>query len=171
MLMLEDIGRPFVHTQRLRDTSRCWLLVEEWDADRIIQLVILEQFAWQLQAKMVTWVQCYCSTTLESTIELVEDHVAMGFGPDDIIPTSSVSVGHPLYLSLCLFFPRCGPRMHPPHRAVCLSLPHGGREGFLLHWPHNPMGPLLMCHPLCLSFFFFLPQVLTTDADRAKGYT
>ncbi|XP_067306044.1 uncharacterized protein [Pseudorasbora parva] len=54
-----DAGRPFALAQQLRDSCRKWLLAKGSDVDKVIDLVVLEQFIAWLPKKTAEWVQCH----------------------------------------------------------------------------------------------------------------
>ncbi|XP_057180741.1 uncharacterized protein LOC130548153 [Triplophysa rosa] len=58
-LGLAEAGRPYLLAQRLRDSSRKWLVAEGSDVGSIVDKVVLEQFITCLPRKTAGWVQCH----------------------------------------------------------------------------------------------------------------
>ncbi|XP_067312462.1 uncharacterized protein [Pseudorasbora parva] len=98
-----EAGRPFAMAKQLRDACRRWLLAGGSD-------VVLEQFIARLPRKTAEWVQCHWPTSLETAINLAEDHLVVcpGVGEPPLTSHSlsppSVSPSRPVPL----------PRSHPP---------------------------------------------------------
>ncbi|XP_067312459.1 zinc finger protein with KRAB and SCAN domains 7-like [Pseudorasbora parva] len=104
------VRRPFAMAQQLRDACRRWLLAGGSDVDHIVDLVVLEQFIARLPRKTAEWVQCHRPTSLETAINLAEDHLVAcpGVGEPPLTSHSlsppSVSPSRPVPL----------PRSRPP---------------------------------------------------------
>ncbi|XP_067289364.1 uncharacterized protein [Pseudorasbora parva] len=105
-----ESGRPFALAQQLRDECRRWLLAGGSDVDHVVDLVVLEQFITRLPRKTAEWVQCHRPTSLETAINLAEDHLVAcpGVGAP---PLTSPSLSPP---SLSLSRPVPLPRSRPP---------------------------------------------------------
>ncbi|XP_060774613.1 uncharacterized protein LOC132884734 [Neoarius graeffei] len=74
-LRLEEVGRPFVFGQQLRDACWQWLRANNRDAEGIVDQVVLEQFIARLPAGTAEWVQCHRPASLDQAVELAEDHL------------------------------------------------------------------------------------------------
>ncbi|XP_067272616.1 zinc finger protein 444-like [Pseudorasbora parva] len=105
-----ESGRPFALAQQLRDECRRWLLAGGSDVDHVVDLVVLEQFITRLPRKTAEWVQCHRPTSLETAINLAEDHLVACPGVGEP-PLTSPSLSPP---SLSLSRPIPLPRSRPP---------------------------------------------------------
>ncbi|XP_067230312.1 putative SCAN domain-containing protein SCAND2P [Chanodichthys erythropterus] len=110
-LELGEAGRPFVLAQQLRDSCRKWLMADGGDAEQMIDRVVLEQFTTRLPKKTAEWVQCHRPTSLDSAIQLAEDHLVACPGVGESLPSVSLS---PSLLPLSLSKPVPLPRSRPP---------------------------------------------------------
>ncbi|XP_067236718.1 uncharacterized protein [Chanodichthys erythropterus] len=110
-LDLGESGRPFTLAQQLRDSCRKWLLAEGSDEDLVVDRVVLEQFITRLPKKTAEWVQCHRPTSLDSAIQLAEDHLVACQGGGEPLPAASLS---PSLLSPSLSRPVPLPRSRPP---------------------------------------------------------
>ncbi|XP_048062887.1 neurotrophin receptor-interacting factor 1-like [Megalobrama amblycephala] len=110
-LELGEAGRPFVLAQQLRDSCRKWLMADGGDAEQMIDRVVLEQFTTRLPKKTAEWVQCHRPTSLDSAIQLAEDHLVACPGVGEPLPSVSLS---PSLLPLSLSKPVPLPRSRPP---------------------------------------------------------
>ncbi|XP_048048120.1 zinc finger protein 444-like [Megalobrama amblycephala] len=128
-LELGESGRPFVMAQQLRDSCRKWLLADGSDVEEIIDRVVLEQFVTRLPRRTAEWVQCHRPTSLESAIQLAEDHMVACPGVGEPLPSASLS---PSFPSPSLSRPVPLPRSRPPGPRV----PPRGRGGNG-HIPHS----------------------------------
>ncbi|XP_067260366.1 uncharacterized protein [Chanodichthys erythropterus] len=106
-----ESGRPFTLAQQLRDSCRKWLLAEGSDMDLVVDCVVLEQFIIRLPKKTAEWVQCHRPTSLDSAIQLAEDHLVACQGGGEPLPAASLS---PSLLSPSLSRPVPLPRSRPP---------------------------------------------------------
>lgn len=60
LLMLDEVGRPFMFAQQLQPICQPWLLAEECDAKGVIKLVILKQLIFWLGGwELVGWELIY----------------------------------------------------------------------------------------------------------------
>ncbi|XP_067246917.1 uncharacterized protein [Chanodichthys erythropterus] len=91
-LELGEAGRPFVLAQQLRDSCRKWLMADGGDAEQMIDRVVLEQFTTRLPKKTAEWVQCHRPTSLDSAIQLAEDHLVACPGVGESLPSVSLSL-------------------------------------------------------------------------------
>ncbi|XP_048032870.1 uncharacterized protein LOC125259330 [Megalobrama amblycephala] len=129
-LELGESGRPFVMAQQLRDSCRKWLLADGSDVEEIINRVVLEQFITRLPRRTAEWVQCHRPTSLESAIQLAEDHMVACPGVGEPLPSVSLS---PSFPSPSLSRPVPLPRSRPPGPP---RVPPRGRGGNG-HIPHS----------------------------------
>ncbi|XP_067245339.1 putative SCAN domain-containing protein SCAND2P [Chanodichthys erythropterus] len=106
-----EAGRPFVLAQQLRDLCRKWLMADGGDVEQMIDRVVLEQFTTRLPKKTAEWVQCHRPTSLDSAIQLAEDHLVACPGVGEPLPSVSLSPSLP---SLSLSRPVPLPRSRPP---------------------------------------------------------
>ncbi|XP_067228717.1 neurotrophin receptor-interacting factor homolog [Chanodichthys erythropterus] len=134
-LDLGESGRPFVLAQQLRDSCRKWLLAEGSDVDRIIDRVVLEQFITRLPKKTAEWVQCHRPTSLDSAIELAEDHMVACQGVGEPLPSASLS---PSFNSPSLSKPVPLPRSRPPGPPRVPPRGRGGTEQGPYYGPRAP---------------------------------
>ncbi|XP_048020920.1 zinc finger protein 213-like isoform X2 [Megalobrama amblycephala] len=134
-LDLGESGRPFVLAQQLRDSCRKWLLAEGSDVDLVIDRVVLEQFITRLPKKTAEWVQCHRPTSLDSAIELAEDHMAACQGVGEPLPSASLS---PSFNSPSLSKPVPLPRSHPPGPPRVPPRGRGGTEQGPYYGPRAP---------------------------------
>ncbi|XP_048019114.1 uncharacterized protein LOC125250521 [Megalobrama amblycephala] len=132
---LTTFGRPFVLAQQLRDSCRKWLLAEGSDVDRIIDRVVLEQFITRLPKKTAEWVQCHRPTSLDSAIELAEDHMVACQGVGEPLPSASLS---PSFNSPSLSKPVPLPRSRPPGPPRVPPRGRGGTEQGPYYGPRAP---------------------------------
>ncbi|XP_057183752.1 uncharacterized protein LOC130550329 [Triplophysa rosa] len=119
-LGLAETGRPYLLAQQLRDSCRRWLMAEGSDVEKVIDKVVLEQFTTCLPRKTAGWVQCHRPTSLESAIQLAEDHMVACPGVGDPLPAASLSTPPPIR-------PVPAPRTRPPGP---LRGPPRGRGGY-----------------------------------------
>ncbi|KAK9959353.1 hypothetical protein ABG768_009481 [Culter alburnus] len=124
-LDLGESGRPFVLAQQLRDSCRKWLLAEGSDVDLVIDHVVLEQFITRLPKKTAEWVQCHRPTSLDSAIQLAEDHMVAYQGVGEPLPSASLS---PSFNSPSLSKPVPLPRSRPPGPPRVPPRGRGGTE-------------------------------------------
>ncbi|XP_048042076.1 uncharacterized protein LOC125265726 [Megalobrama amblycephala] len=134
-LDLGESGRPFMMAQQLRDSCRKWLLAEGSDVDLVIDRVVLEQFITRLPKKTAEWVQCHRPTSLDSAIQLAEDHMVACQGVGEPLPAASFS---PSLLSPSLSRPVPLPRSRPPGP---LCVPPRGRGGTGQAPSYGPRAP------------------------------
>lgn len=59
ILKLTEVGCPLVFAQHHKNSCSGWMLAEEWDAEGILDLVMLEQFIAWLPAGTAEYVQCH----------------------------------------------------------------------------------------------------------------
>ncbi|XP_048015968.1 uncharacterized protein LOC125248293 [Megalobrama amblycephala] len=131
-LEVGESGRPFVMAQQLRDSCRKWLLAEGSDVDQVIDRVVLEQFITWLPKKIAEWVQCHRPTSLDSAIQLAEDHMVACQGVGDPLPSTSLS---PPLFSPALSRPVPLPRSRPPGPPCVLPQGRGGTVQGQLYGP------------------------------------
>ncbi|KAI7810724.1 putative SCAN domain-containing protein SCAND2P [Triplophysa rosa] len=90
-LGLAEAGRPYLLAQQLRDSCRKWLVAEGSGVGDIIDKVVLEQFITCLPRKTAGWVQCHRPASLDSAIQLAEDHLVACPGIGESLPAVSLS--------------------------------------------------------------------------------
>ncbi|XP_048031259.1 uncharacterized protein LOC125258385 [Megalobrama amblycephala] len=168
-LDLGESGRPFVLAQQLRDSCRKWLLAEGSDVDLVIDRVVLEQIITRLPKKTAEWVQCHRPTSLDSAIQLAEDHMVacQGGGEPFQLSLSLPLFCPPLSLDLSLF----PGLVRPAHLAPGAERPRrrfmdpGGRDSLL---PGRT--PLLLLPFLRISHLTHsLPQERRAGLGRLVG--
>ncbi|XP_048019788.1 actin cytoskeleton-regulatory complex protein pan1-like [Megalobrama amblycephala] len=81
------------------------------DVEQMIDRVVLEQFTTRLPKKTAEWVQCHRPTSLDSAIQLAEDHLVACPGVGEPLPSVSLSPSLP---PLSLSRPVPLPRSRPP---------------------------------------------------------
>ncbi|XP_048062052.1 uncharacterized protein LOC125277609 [Megalobrama amblycephala] len=81
------------------------------DVEQMIDRVVLEQFTTRLPKKTAEWVQCHRPTSLDSAIQLAEDHLVACPGVGEPLPSVSLSPSLP---PLSLSKPVPLPRSRPP---------------------------------------------------------
>ncbi|KAI7791745.1 putative SCAN domain-containing protein SCAND2P [Triplophysa rosa] len=150
-LGLAETGRPFALAQQLRDSCRRWLRVEEGDVEKIVDRVVLEQFATRLPRQTAAWVQCHRPSSLDSAIQLAEDHLVTCPGVGEAIPSASLSHTPTPPPSRPVPAPRArppGPPRFPPRgRGGTVPRPDDGssgmqgRTGGSALEEHHPMSP------------------------------
>ncbi|KAI7804923.1 putative SCAN domain-containing protein SCAND2P [Triplophysa rosa] len=89
-LGLAETGRPYLLAQQLRDSCRKWLMAGDSDVAGIVDKVVLEQFTTCLPQRTAAWVQCHRPTSLDSAIQLAEDHLVACPGIGEILPAVSL---------------------------------------------------------------------------------
>ncbi|XP_048040372.1 uncharacterized protein LOC125264751 [Megalobrama amblycephala] len=137
-LDLGESGRPFMMAQQLRDSCRKWLLAEGSDVDLVIDRVVLEQFITRLPKKTAKWVQCHRPTSLDSAIQLAEDHMVACQGVGEPLPAASLS---PSLLSPSLSRPVPLPRSRPPGPPRGQPPSQGGGTPCCRDGPHSCFSP------------------------------
>ncbi|XP_057200037.1 uncharacterized protein LOC130560338 [Triplophysa rosa] len=144
-------GHSFALAQQLRDSCRRWLRAEEGDVEKIVNRVVLEQFATRLPRQTAAWVQCHRPSSLDSAIQLAEDHLVTCPGVGEAIPSASLSHTPTPPPSRPVPAPRTrppGPPRFPPRgRGGTVPRPDDGSSGMQGHSggsaleEHHPMSP------------------------------
>ncbi|XP_051546816.1 uncharacterized protein LOC127436589 [Myxocyprinus asiaticus] len=101
-LTLGEHGRPFASAQQLWDACQRWLLAEQHNVGAVIDLMVLEQFIARLPRVTAECVQCHHLASLQTAIQLAEDHMAVYSGDPlfSLSPVSPHSLSSPLVLYL-----------------------------------------------------------------------
>lgn len=95
---------------------------EEHNANRVIDMVVLEQLITWLPEGTVEWIQCYHPASLDEAIQLAEDHLVVFSGAGE-----HLALSFSLYLPCLPFFVL--PSL-PPFCAYFFSLADGCLQGY-----------------------------------------
>lgn len=105
--------RLFAFAHQLQDACRWWLSAEVYNAEDVIDVVVLEQFVVWLPGRTAERVQCHCPASLDEVTQLAEDHLV----------AFPVAGGHPTFSLSFSCFPFSPPSPSPyPMKAGASSL-------------------------------------------------
>lgn len=88
--ILQECGHSFAFAQQFREACKQCFLPEDHDTNGVVDVVVLGQFSMHLPKETAEWVQCHQPASLETAIQLAEDHLASYGG-------SSSSLSHSLF--------------------------------------------------------------------------
>ncbi|XP_053096509.1 zinc finger protein 483-like [Pangasianodon hypophthalmus] len=87
-LSLSEVGDLFAFAQQLQDHCQKWLLAEDCDPRRIVELLVKEQFINQLPEQTAHWVQHHQPATPNEAIQMAENHLmSLVVSPLNISPS------------------------------------------------------------------------------------
>lgn len=74
-LTLSEFDNPFAFAQQLQVNCQKWLLAEDCDPRRIVELLVIEQFMKQLPEGTSDWVKHRQPATINEAIQLAVNHL------------------------------------------------------------------------------------------------